>query len=537
MTRPAALLAVALTGCGSKQPLPLAGPWFTEIAAASGIDFRHDPGIKGDFHMPEIMGSGCALADTDNDGDLDAILVQSSGGPHQFFRNELIPSGTLRFTRLDGALGGAQGYGMGIAVGDYDGDGLADLFISQFGNDFLLRNAGGNYFTDVTAQAGVGDERWSTSSTFVDYNRDGRLDLFVLHYVDFTYRNHVRCSTPAGLPDYCTPRAYHPVAAALYRNEGSGRFRDVSAASGITSAIGPGLGVATIDVNDDGWPDLFVANDSMANLLWVNNRDGTFREEGLLTGVALSEDGIAKAGMGVAAADYDSDGDEDLLVLNLKQEGASLFRRDGPGQFTDASLSTAVRPATYPFTGFGVGWFDFDHDGRLDLFLANGGVIREGPSLESFRQRNQLLRGREGAAFADATAQAGAAFQLEEISRGAAFGDVDNDGDVDILVSNNRGHTRLLRNDRGASGNWLLVDVQPSEGAVVRLDRRDAPPLIRRSRRDGSYLSSNDPRVHFGLGAAARYDGLTVTWADGLKRQLSGGPANRIVRVRQGSAR
>jgi len=534
MRRAAALVAVLLSGCAERASKTPANGWFTEIALQAGIEFRHDPGLKGEFHMPEIMGAGCALADTDIDGDLDVVLVQSSGGPHELFRNDLIPSGRLHFTKLDGALGGAKGYGMGVATGDFDGDGLTDLFISQFGNDLLLRNAGANRFSDATTRAGVGDARWSTSSVFLDYDRDGRLDLFVLHYVDFTYRNHIRCSTPAGLPDYCTPRAYHPVAAALYRNEGDGRFRDVSASAGITSARGPGLGVAVIDANDDSWPDLFVANDSMANLLWINNKNGTFREEGLLSGAALSEDGIAKAGMGVAAADYDADGDEDLLVLNLKHEGASVFRRDRPGQFTDASLSTGVRSATYPFTGFGVGWFDFDHDGRIDLFVANGSVTRDGPNLDSFRQRNQILQGREGNAFADVTAGAGAAMQLEEVSRGAAFGDIDNDGDIDILVSNNNGPARLLRNDQGPAGHWLLLDIQPSDGAVVRLDRQGAPPLVRRSRRDGSYLSSSDPRVHFGLGAATRYEGIIVTWPDGHRQRLPGGETNRVLQIKKG---
>ncbi len=535
MKTAALAVAVLAAGCTQRNPTPPRGDWFTDIAAQSGIEFHHDAGRKGDFHMPEIMGAGCGLVDTDNDGDLDAVLVQSHGGPHELFRNELIPTGSLRFTRLDGALGNVSGYGMGVAAGDFDGDGLTDLFISQFGDDLLLRNQGGNSF--VRAMAGVGDARWSTSSAFLDYDRDGRLDLFVLHYVDFTYRNHVRCSTPAGLPDYCTPRAYRPVAATLYRNEGNGRFRDVSIASGITAALGPGLGVAVIDANDDSWPDLFVANDSMANLLWINIGDGTFREEGLLSGTALSEDGIAKAGMGVAAADYDSDGDEDLLVLNLKQEGASVFRRDRPGQFTDASPVTGIRAATYPFTGFGTGWYDFDHDGRLDLFAANGGVVRVGPSLDSFRQRNQLLRGREGATFSDVSTHAGPALLLEEVSRGAAFGDVDNDGDIDILVSNNNGPARLLRNERGASGHWLLVDVQPSNGAVVRLNRRGAPPLVRRARAEGSYLSSSDPRVHFGLGSAADYESITITWPGGAVRRLPGGAANRIIHVRQGSAR
>ena len=522
-------------GCTQRSATPPRGDWFTEIAAQAGIEFHHDAGRKGDFHMPEIMGAGCGLVDTDNDGDLDAVLVQSHGGPHELFRNEIIPTGSLRFTRLDGALGDVSGYGMGVSAGDFDGDGLTDLFISQFGDDLLLRNQGGNRFARVAA--GVGDARWSTSSAFLDYDRDGRLDLFVLHYVDFTYRNHVRCSTPAGLPDYCTPRAYRPVAAALYRNEGRGGFRDVSVAAGITAALGPGLGVAVIDANHDLWPDLFVANDSMANLLWINNADGTFREEGLLSGTALNEDGIAKAGMGVASADYDSDGDEDLLVLNLKQEGASVFRRDRPGQFTDASSATGIRAATYPFTGFGTGWYDFDHDGRLDLFAANGGVVRAGPSLDSFRQRNQLLRGREGATFSDSSTQAGPAMLLEEVSRGAAFGDVDNDGDIDILVSNNNGPARLLRNERGVAGHWLLVDVRPSNGALVRLNRRGTPPLVRRARAEGSYLSSNDPRVHFGLGGAADYESITVTWPGGAVRNLPGGAANRIIRVRQGSAR
>ena len=430
---------------GCRERTPPAGPLFREVAAETGLKFHHFTGASGEFYMPEIMGAGVALLDYDNDGDLDVYLIQGTmldpgkkpeearfplaAGErlgNRLYRNELVPSGQLRFTDVTAQAGvGHIGYGMGVATGDYDNDGYTDLYVTNFGPNVLYHNNGNGTFTNVTREAGVEDERWSTSAAFLDYDRDGKLDLFVLNYLDFTIRGNKRCFAPTGESDYCTPKAYHPVTARLFRNEGGGKFRDVSAAAGVQAAYGPGLGVTCADLNGDGWIDIYVANDTAANLLWINQKDGTFREAGLEMGAAYSEDGLARAGMGVSAGDFDADGDDDLVVVNLTREGATLFRNDGAAGFQDVTTALGLRALTFPYTGFGLGWFDYDNDGRLDLFVANGAVtimesLRGQPY--PFRQKNQLLRN-TGEKFVDATAEGGAALELSEVSRGAAFGD------------------------------------------------------------------------------------------------------------------
>jgi enediyne biosynthesis protein E4 len=515
----AAVILLLLSSCSHP---PKGRPIFVDVAASSGLTFIHNPGISGEFYMPEIMGSGAALVDIDNDGDLDVFLVQSYGGPHELYRNELIPGRGLHFTRLPFGKGG---YGMGVAAGDYDGDGWTDLYITHFGSNFLLRNIGGKEFRDVTVEAGVDDPRWSTSAVFFDYDRDSQLDLVVLNYVDFSFSNNVRCMAPSGVRDYCTPRAYRPVAASLFHNQGKGRFRNVSQTSGITSASGPGLGLSVTDANDDGWPDLFVANDTAANHLWINQRDGTFREEALAAGTAYSDDGIAKAGMGVATGDFDSDNDEDLIVTNLKREGATLFRKEGPMLFSDVSLALQLRPATYPFTGFGVDWLDFDNDGWLDLFIVNGAVSAR-DHVAGYSQPGLLLHNEAGKRLVSTP-------QMEGVGRGAVFGDIDNDGDIDILITNNNGPVRLLRNDVGSRRPWLSLEVTPPDGVRSGVVRSGQPTLWRRSHRGSSYLSSGDARVHFGLGESKSYEAIVIRWPDGTEERFPGGPANRIVSLRR----
>lgn len=512
--------------------------------------------------MPEIMGAGVALLDYDNDGDLDVYLVQGAtldadAKPlvppppgwkpgNRLFRNMLAETGELRFVDVTEKAGvGHVGYGMGAAVGDYDNDGHPDLYVTNFGPNVLYHNNGDGTFTDVTSQAGVDDARWSTSAAWLDYDGDGLLDLFVCNYVDFTVRGNRQCFSPAGAPDYCTPVAYRPVPSRLLHNLGNGRFEDVSEPSGIASSYGPGLGVACADFNGDGLIDIYVADDTAANRLWINQGNGTFKETALEAGVAFSEDGLAKAGMGIAVGNVEDDGHLAILVTNLTREGVTLFREDGPGVFDDVTAQFRLSQPTFGFTGFGTQFFDYDNDGLLDLFIANGAVtLIDSLASEPFpyRQKNQLFHNEgPGRGFRDVSSIAGAALQLSEVSRGAAFGDVNNDGQVDIVVTNNNGPVRLLLNEGVSRGHWLQVRLEGTKanrqgiGAQVGVSCLGESTLWRRAHTDGSYLSAQDVRVHFGLGASPRIEAVVVHWPGGPSEKWSGIKADQIVALRQGS--
>ena len=502
------------------------------------------------------MGAGVALFDYDNDGDLDVFLVQSGGingsSPPgcRLFRNDLTvsPDGrrTLRFTDVTQQAGIAvRGYGMGAAVGDYDNDGYLDLFVTGFGATTLLHNNGNGTFTDVTNQAGVSDMLWSTSAAFVDYDRDGFLDLFVARYVDFTVAANKQCTDSVGARDYCGPRSYRPVPDRLFRNDGHGRFVDVTERAGIAKADGAGLGVSVGDYNGDGWPDLYVANDATPNQLWINRHDGTFVDEGVISGSALSPAGNPEGSMGIASGDFDLDGDEDLFVTNIAGETSVLYLNDGHGNFEDVRARTGLARLTAAFTGFGTDWFDYDNDGWPDLFIANGAVNiveaqRGTPS--PFRMTNQLFHNLEGRRFEDASALGGPVFARAEISRGAAFGDIDNDGDVDVVFTNNNGPVRLLINQSSRQQHWLQVrlDQRPGNrfgiGGWVGVERTGRPTLWRRVRTDGSYLSASDVRAHFGLGAAAAVTAIVVQWPDGQRERFTDVGADRVVTLRRGTA-
>ena len=472
---------------------------------------------------------------------------------NRLFRNMLKETGKLQFVDVTEQAGLAYtGYGMGVAVGDFNNDGYPDLYVTNFGSNVLYRNNGNGTFTNVTKEAGVEDSGWSTSAAFVDYDRDGLLDLYVAHYLDFTVKGNKQCTDVTGQRDYCAPSAYKAVRDRLYRNLGGGRFQDVTQAAGIGSAIGPGLGVTCADFNGDGWPDIYVANDGAANLLWLNNGNGTFREAALLSGAAYSADGVARAGMGVTAGDFDGSGNESVLVTNLTREGATLFRntrRNSSGNnanadFTDASAQFGLFQPSFPFTGFGVQWFDYDNDGLLDLFVANGAVT----SMESlrgepypFHQRNLLLHN-ETSRFREVSAEAGPAFKFSEVGRGAAFGDIDNDGLVDIVVSNNNGPLRLLLNKTNPSGHWLEVRLQGVRsnrdgiGARVAALRPGRTTLWRRAFTDGSYLSASDIRVHFGLGETSRVT-LMVEWPSGLREKWEDVQGDALITLKEGTGR
>lgn len=555
------LLGMLAAGNICLPAAPITAPLFMDVAPQTGLHFHQFNGATGRYFMPEIMGAGVALFDYDNDGDLDIYLIQ--GTPldpagkllfppppgwkpgNRLFRNLLSETGELRFVDVTENAGvGHIGYGMGAAVGDYDNDGFLDLYVTNFGRNVLYHNNGDGTFTDVSRQAGVDDPHWSTSSAWLDFDGDGLLDLFVCNYVDFTVEGNRGCFSPAGEPDYCTPKMYRAVPSRLFRNLGNGKFEDVTEASGIGNSCGPALGVVCADFNGDGVPDIYVANDTAANRLWLNRGDGTFHEAALNTGLAYSMDGLAKAGMGIALGDVENNGGEVLLVTNLTREGATVFRRDTHGQFDEATAGFGLLQPTFGFTGFGAGWLDYDNDGWLDLFIANGAVtIMESERGNSFpyAQRKQLFHNEgRGKRFRETSALAGPAFQIPEVSRGAAFGDIDNDGAIDIVVTNNNGPVRLLRNQIGR-GHWLIVKLESPQknrfaiGAEVGVERRGAETLWRRVQADSSYLSASDMRVHFGLGDRSQIEGVLVRWPDGKKERFRNVKPDCIVTLRQGT--
>ncbi|MGH9160659.1 MAG: CRTAC1 family protein [Vicinamibacteraceae bacterium] len=537
------------------RPLAANAPPFREAAREVGLAFTHVNGASGEYYMPEVMGAGAALFDYDNDGDLDVYAVQglddlrsrSAGAVSRLFRNDLTSANgrrTLRFTDVTKEAGtGLAAYGMGTAVGDYDNDGHLDLYVTTFGSNVLYRNDGDGTFTDVTKTAGVDDPRWSASAAFLDYDRDGDLDLFVANYVDFTIASNKICYESLGARDYCGPRAYNPVPSRLFRNDGDGTFTDVTEASGVASAFGRGLGVATGDYDGDGWIDIYVANDASPNQLWMNRADGTFEDDGLLSGTAVSGDGRPEGSMGIASADYDADGDEDLLVTNLTGETFVIYTNEGEGNFEDSRRAAGLAAPTAKMTGFGTDWIDYDSDGRLDLFVANGAVNVIGEQRgqpQPFRQRNQLFHQEERGRLKEVTAEAGPALAPLEVGRGAAFGDIDNDGDVDILVTNNAGPLRLLLNEARGDRHWLSVRLDNGArnrwgvGARVGVTRQGRPTLWRRVRSDGSYLSASDLRVHVGLGADAAIGAVLVEWPDGSRERWTDVAADRLVVLTRG---
>jgi hypothetical protein len=525
------LLAIALTGCAPK-PEPV---WFKDIAIESGIDFTHNTGATGQFYMPEIMGSGGGFLDHDADGDLDVILMQGAplpaavgGTGSRLYRNDLIPSGKLQFKEVTHESGfDYSGYGMGVTTGDFDRDGRVDVLATGFGGNALFRNEGGSFRNVTHEHRDVAlPGRWSSGAAFFDFDSDGQQDLVILNYLDYSVDGNKRCTAPSGEVTYCTPKAYGPTSIRLFHND-RGRLVDVTERAGINRALGRGLGVAIVDANGDRRPDIFVANDASANHLWINNGgNGAFDERGLQSGVAYGDEGLAKAGMGVAAGDYDNDGDEDLLVLNLMREGATLFEKTAQGSYSDASMRTRMHAITFPYTGFGGGWADFDGDGYLDLFAANGAVtLREEQRGQPypFRERKLLIRNSQNA-FIDVSAQGGEAFSQPEVSRGAAFGDIDNDGDVDVLVTANNGRARLLRNELPRR-SWLAVRVDgPGIGLGTRVSvkAKDLPEMWRTIRTDGSYLSASDSKAYFGLGDSKEVERVTIHWPDGTRTDMRG---------------
>ena len=557
-------LVVLALCCGACSPSP--APWFREEAAVRGVDFMHRSGHVERHLLPEIMAGGVALVDVDGDDDLDLYLVQSGriGAPEADSANRLY------LNRGDGHfdpardLGDAadRGYGMGVAAGDYDNDGDTDLYVTNLGANTLLRNDGRGRFQDVTRQAAVGDPGWGTAAAFLDLDLDGHLDLFVVNYINWTPAIEQDCSATALHPTYCGPNVYQaPAMDRLYRNNGDGTFVDATHAAGLNVVFGNGLGAVGADFDGDGDTDVFVANDTMLNQLWLNQGAMRFTDGCLKWGCAVDEHGIAKAGMGVAAADFDDDGDSDLLVVNLERQTDSLFRNEG-AYFVDATRSAGLSAPSMRHTRFGVALADFDNDGLLDLYEANGKVQLSAPAVgDGYAEPNTLFRGvREPSAGAarERAAREGPArrtknpggFRLVEIarpdgappalvhtSRGVAVGDIDGDGGLDLVVANRDAAPYVLMN-QASRGGWARFRVVSRHGSDVPAATVVASVGQARRRRDvqpaASYLASSSPRAHFGLGEHARAVDVVVIWPGGVREAFGDFAAGRTYTLREG---
>ena len=511
---------------------------FTDVTDTAGIHFTHTNGASGEFHLPETLGAGGAFLDYNNDGHLDLYLVNSAA-PSVLYRN----NGNSTFTDVTASAGVSnQGsYGHGVACGDYDNDGYVDLYITNFGTNRLYHNNGDGTFTDGTAASGTGDARWSSSATFFDYDSDGDLDLYVVNYVNYTLdASAPTCfeNTSFGAKEkvrgYCHPKHFEGTPDSLYRNNGDGTFTDVTEAANVRDPggmfLGKGLGVVAADLNADGNPDLYVANDDTPNYLFYNKGDGTFAEIAILAGCAYSADGIAQAGMGVDAGDYNGDGHLDIFVTNFSYETNTLYRNNGDGTFTDVSYKARLGEESYLSLGFGTGFFDADNDGHLDIFVANGHIF---PNVErttdviSYKQPNQLFWNRGDGTFTEVRLEG-----QHAVSRGTLFGDYDNDGDIDVLVTQLNDKVTLLQNESGTHHNWFRLKLVGSRsnrdgiGARVTLTLGDESQT-REVHVGYSYLSSNDPRLLFGLGERTVVDRLQVRWQSGAVQVLENLAANQ----------
>ncbi len=559
------LLAVLLVaGCRPAAPVeaPAAdapgGPaWFEDATDRLGIDFTHDAGDVAKYHMYQCVGSGCAIADLDGDGRPDLLLL-TNAGPQSTSTNKLYrqrDDGTFEDVSAGSGLD-FPGHNMGVAVGDVNNDGKPDLLVTQVNGAKLLLNLGGMKFADVSAEAGIVNPMWGASAAFLDYDRDGWLDVFIANYVD--YDPSWPCLAATGERDYCAPKVFHGTASKLFRNLGAGRaktqrvaFEDATVRSHVGDRPGPGLGVAVIDVDGDGWPDVFVANDGKPNHLWVNKRDGTFAEEAMSRGVACTMSGQSFAGMGVAAGDIDNDGLPDFYVTHLTSETNTLWKQGPRGQFRDVTPEWGLAATRWRGTGFGALMADFDNDGFLDIAVANGRVAKEAvprkkpvlaPHWEPYGERNQLLANTGAGKFTDVSPNSPAFCGYHTVARGLACGDIDGDGAPDLLVNAVGEKARLLRGVAPGRGHWVAVRaVDPALNRdAVGAEVAAVAGGVRRVRviaSSDSFLSAGPLTAHFGLGAASAVESFAVTWPDGARERFPGGPADRRLELRKGSGR
>ena len=524
-----------------------------DVAAQAGLTATNVHGAAARDYIVDTNGNGAAWFDYDNDGDVDALLVNGSsrdriaggGDPMALlYRND----GNGHFTDVTAGSGmTTRGWGMGVCVADYDNDGFEDVYITAFGADVLYRNTGKGSFTDVTRAAGLGDTRWSTGCAFGDYDRDGDVDLYVANYLTFDEKTSPKPGSGPNcrygvLPVMCGPRGLPGEADILYRNDGNGHFTDVTKQAGIVDPGYYGFGVLFSDLNGDGWPDIFVANDSVPNLFFRNKQDGTFIEEGLVSGLALSGNGREQAGMGVDAGDYDGDGRLDLIVSNFTDDYNTLRENMGNGLFIDVTHAANLGIVPLPYMGWGVGLVDVDNDSRLDLFVANGHIHpaadRSGLGTK-YLQRKLLFHNEGNKRFRHITDEVGGGLLVQKASRGAAFGDYDGDGDIDVLVINLSDRPTLLRNDTTSANHWItlrLVGTKSNRdgiGARVQLTAGGQKHVVE-VRSGGSYLSQNDVRAHVGLGAASRVDAVEIRWPSGLVETANNLTADRFFVAEEG---
>ena len=539
----------------SNHEMAAAGDWFADITDAAGINFVHDPGAHGKYLMPEHIGSGCALFDFNCDGRLDIMLIQNAGPDspkrHQLYRQET--SG--KFTDVSEGSGlNVAAFGMGVAIGDVNNDGWPDVLLTEYGGIRLFMNRAGQHFEDVSTEYELVNPKWAASAAFFDYDRDGWLDLVVANYIDYDPTH--QCYDESGAMDYCSPEGAPPTVTRLFHNLGGVKFEDATVSSGLVQAPGPGLGVVCADFNADRWPDIFIADDEKPNRLFINQRDGTFTEEAAVRGVAFNALGQVAADMGIGLGDVDGDLVFDLFVTHLDQEFHNLWQQGPRGVFQDRTAEVGLTQSAWRGTGFGTVMADFDLDGALDLALVNGRIKRDRYAdstgtddfglpapWPAYAQRSQLFHNDGRGVFRDVSLSNGAFCGVPIVGRGLACGDIDNDGDIDLLAVGIAGPARLYRNVAKRLGHWLTVRATDPEhggrdahGALltVHCGNRAFWGMVNPAQ---SYLSSHDPRVHFGLGTATRFDRIHVVWPDGKEEWFPGGETDRFVLLERGEDR
>ncbi len=553
-SKPTASAAAEPLIAGDPASLPMSprpsGPiQFTDVTAEAGIRFKHNTGAFGKKYLPETMGNGACFLDYDNDGWQDILIINSMDWPGHKSSKSLPAlyhnnkNGTFTDVTQQAGLA-VETYGLGCAVGDYDNDGYDDIYITSVGANHLYRNLGNGKFADVTAKAGVGDPGFSTSAVWFDYDNDGKLDLFVANYVQWSIETDQYCSLDGKNKTYCTPQAFKGQSSTLYHNKGSGVFENVTQKAGLFDPTSKSLGIALLDYDNDGWLDLFVANDTEPNKLYRNNHNGTFTDVAVAAGVAFSEAGTSRAGMGTDAADYDNSGHDALVIGNFSNEGMALYHNDGTGLYTDEALSSGLSRMSLQSLTFGCFFMDYDLDGRLDILAVNGHISEDINIVQpttKYAQPPHLFRNLGGNKFEDVTAKLGKAIQVPIVGRGAAYADFDNDGDLDLLIAANHGPTRLLRNDNANQNDVLRVKTIGTKsnrdgiGAKVTVITKKGERLTRMVKTGSSYLSQSELPVTFGLGKpAGETVNLEVAWPSGKKDSIPNLKPNQFVTIEEG---